>query len=87
VTGDKMEVGACIKGLTRGFFCQFTVAYLYAAGWTRSDDCEHMLEEILPHPVEEHVRYEAGDAPRDIEQREPFGGPERLARARRYQAR
>ena len=24
MTGDKMEVGACIMGLTRGFFCQFT---------------------------------------------------------------
>src|SRR5712691_8048760 len=39
-----------------------------------------MPEEILPHPVDKQVRYEAGDTPRDIEQRELFGDLEHLVR-------
>jgi hypothetical protein len=35
---------------------------------------------MLPQPVDEQGRYETGDTPRDLEQRELFGQLEYLAR-------
>ena len=41
MTGDETEVGACIMGLTRGFFCQFT---------TKNISVVKNIERVLPQP-------------------------------------
>ena len=52
----------------------------FATGGNKDPDCEHMPEEILPHPADEQVRKQAGDAPHNLKQRELFDHLESLAR-------